>query len=126
MFSVYEEFSYLLNSLSVWCPLYSLCVTAVSRVINIREGDPQCYHTLVHGRWKEGSGNQAPRLSKLDIFLENFQQKKVVFLVSSNSNDILPSAKLFLSALGKSTIGPSLKQILPTPMYWFLFSDRRY
>jgi len=47
--------------------------------------------------------------------------RKIVFFVSSGENVILPllalPAKIFWPTTRKSTIGPSLKKILPAPMF---------
>jgi len=67
-----------------------------------------------------GVGSKAPRILKSDIFPSIFA-KKVVFLVSSGEKVILPLLAIptnyFWSTPGNSTIGPSLKKILPASMF---------
>jgi len=68
------------------------------------------------GVGKEGPG---PWILKLYIFPLNFQQKKVVFLVSSGQNEIapllIPLEKSFLLPLEKSSLFP-LEKVFPAPM----------
>jgi len=68
-----------------------------------------------------GSGRQGrTKTLKFDIFPAIFA-KRVVFLVSSGENVILPLlaaiAKYFWPAPKKSTIGPFLEKILPAAMF---------